>query len=135
MLYHVIYDGQCNLCAAFTQLLETFDQGKLFNYVPMQDEVTLKQLGITTQDCQMGMILIDAKHPEHRWQGSNAAEKIVQLLPMGQVFMTAYQSIPGMKWIGDRTYEQVRDHRYNWFGKRNTIYKSSYPFGCGNKQP
>jgi predicted DCC family thiol-disulfide oxidoreductase YuxK len=134
MLYHVIYDGQCNLCTTFTQLLETFDQGKLFNYVPMQDEVTLKQLGITTQDCQMGMILIDAKHPEQRWQGSNAAEKIVQLLPMGQVFMTAYQSIPGIKWLGDRTYEQVRDHRYDWFGKRNTIYQSSYPFGCGNQQ-
>lgn len=135
MLYHVIYDGQCNLCATFTHLLETFDQGKLFNYVPMQDEVTLKKFDITAQDCQMGMILIDAKQPEHRWQGSNAAEEIVRLLPMGQVFMTAYQSIPGMKWLGDRTYEQVRDHRYDWFGQRNSIYESSYPFGCGNKQP
>ncbi|PSF38623.1 thiol-disulfide oxidoreductase [Aphanothece hegewaldii CCALA 016] len=135
MLYYVIYDGQCNLCATFTQLLEKFDQGKLFHYVPMQDEDILRKFDITGQDCQMGMILINGEDPEQRWQGSNAAEEIVRLLPFGQVFITAYQNIPGMKKLGDATYEQVRDHRYDWFGKRETTYKSSYPFGCGNPSP
>lgn len=133
MLYHVIYDGRCNLCATFVQLLETFDGGKLFKYTPMQDGVTLQKFGITAEDCQMGMILIDAEHPERRWQGSDAAEQIVNLLPVGQVFLTAYRSLPGMKWFGDRTYEQVRDHRYDWFGQRDTTYQSSYPFGCGDR--
>jgi predicted DCC family thiol-disulfide oxidoreductase YuxK len=34
MKYQVIYDGNCNLCVTFTQLLERFDQGKLFDYIP-----------------------------------------------------------------------------------------------------
>ncbi|GFE68237.1 thiol-disulfide oxidoreductase DCC family protein [Chroococcus sp. FPU101] len=134
MVYCVIYDGQCNLCVTFTQVLETFDQGNLFQYVPMQDEQTLKQFGITAEDCQMGIILIDSQHPDSRWQGSAAAEEIVRLLPMGALFLTAYRSLPGMKLLGDATYEQVRDHRYEWFGKRNAIYQSSYPMGCANQK-
>jgi predicted DCC family thiol-disulfide oxidoreductase YuxK len=130
MSYHVIYDGNCNLCVSFTKLLEQFDRGELFDYTPMQDLATLQQFGITEQDCDLGMILIDGNQPEKRWQGSNAAEEIVKLLPLGDAFIAAYRSIPGMKWLGDKTYEQVRDNRYSWFGQTNTTYYSDYPFGC-----
>ena len=135
MDFHVIYDGNCNLCATFTQLLEKFDQGKLFDYCPMQDEVALQQFGITAEDCQMGMILIDANHPERRWQGSDAAEEITRLLPMGDALIAAYRLLPGVKWVGDRTYEQLRDNRYQWFGKRDQTYESAYPFGCQANSP
>jgi predicted DCC family thiol-disulfide oxidoreductase YuxK len=130
MQYHVIYDGNCNLCVTFTQLLEQFDRGNLFDYIPMQDEINLRQFNITSNDCQMGMILIDANQPEKRWQGSDAAEEIVRLLPNGNIFITPYRALPGMKWIGDKTYEQIRDNRYSWFGKRSSTYYSTYPFGC-----
>ena len=130
MNYHVIYDGNCNLCTTFTQLLEKFDQGQLFDYLPMQDENALQQFRITPEDCQMGMILIDAQNKERRWQGSEAAEEIARILPMGAGFVEAYRGIPGMKWIGDRAYEQMRDNRYQWFGKRDSTYHSAYPIGC-----
>lgn len=133
MVYHIIYDGNCNLCSTFTQLLANFDQGNLFDYIPMQDEGTLKQFHITSNDCEMGMILIDGNNTKRRWQGSNAAEEIVNLLPLGQAFITAYRALPGMKTLGDKTYEQVRDNRYNWFGKREKTYQSPYPFGCDEK--
>jgi predicted DCC family thiol-disulfide oxidoreductase YuxK len=130
MRYHVIYDGNCNLCVTFTQLLEQFDRGNLFDYIPMQDEDAFSQFGISGDDCQMGMILIDGKNPQQRWQGSDAAEEIVSLLPLGDAFIAAYRAIPGMKWTGDLVYEQVRDRRYNLFGKRDYTYHSQYPFGC-----
>lgn len=134
MKYHVIYDGNCNLCATFVRLLEQFDAGKIFDYIPMQDESTLAEFAITPQDCQQGMILIDGKQPEQRWQGSNAAEEITRLLPLGDALITAYLAIPGMKWIGDRCYEQVRDNRYQWFGKSDATYNTAYPFGCANQK-
>ena len=134
MNYHVIYDGNCNLCVSLVQQLENLDKGQLFDYISMQEEDALKQFCITSQDCEMGMILIDAKTPERRWQGSDAAEEIGRLLPIGNVFVDAYRSLPGMKWIGDRVYEQVRDNRYSWFGKRSTTYKSAYPVGCNASQ-
>jgi predicted DCC family thiol-disulfide oxidoreductase YuxK len=130
MKYHVIYDGNCNLCVTFIQQLENLDKGQLFDYIPMQDEPTLKNFGVTSQDCKMGMILIDAASPERRWQGSDAAEEIGNLLPAGNIFVSAYRALPGMKWMGDRVYEQVRDNRYSWFGKRSSTYKSAYPVGC-----
>ena len=132
MKYHVIYDGNCNLCVTFTQLLENFDQGNLFNYISMQETNTLQQLNITPEDCKLGMILINSNDLTESYQGSDAAEKIVELLPNGQLFINAYRAIPGLKWLGDRTYLQVRDNRYQWFGSRQETYYSQYNFSCKN---
>ncbi|GAB4149422.1 MAG: hypothetical protein Fur0046_28050 [Cyanobacteria bacterium J069] len=125
--YFVIYDGNCNLCVNLVKLLESIDQGKTFQYAPMQDEPTLMRFGITQQDCELGMILLRADAPEMRWQGSDAAEEIGRLLPVGNGFVAAYRALPGMKWAGDRLYEQVRDNRYALFGKRDRLYTSAYP--------
>ncbi|AFY32664.1 thiol-disulfide oxidoreductase DCC family protein [Calothrix sp. PCC 7507] len=126
MNYYVIYDGNCNLCVTLVQLLENLDQGKLFRYYPMQDEQKLKQWGITPLDCEQGMILINGNAPERRWQGSNAAEEIGRLLPVGSIFVDAYRALPGMKWVGDKFYAQIRDHRYTLFGERSSTYQSAY---------
>jgi predicted DCC family thiol-disulfide oxidoreductase YuxK len=130
MKKQVIYDGNCHLCVNLVQVLEKIDQGSQFEYAPMQDQLTLQRLGITAQDCEMGMILIDPNPPYTQWQGSAAAEEIGKLLPLGNAFVVAYRLMPGVKWLGDRTYEQVRDHRYQLFGKRDSTYYSGHPIGC-----
>ncbi|MEO1350856.1 MAG: thiol-disulfide oxidoreductase DCC family protein [Cyanobacteria bacterium J06635_15] len=130
-MYCVIYDGNCNLCTSLVQFLEKLDKGDRFQYAPMQDAETLTMYGITPVDCELGMIVLDADNPQQRWQGSDAAEEIGRLLPMGQVFVDFYRSLPGMKPLGDRAYEQIRDNRYAWFGKRSQTYQSAYPI-CNN---
>ncbi len=130
MTYYVIYDGTCNLCTTLVQLLGSLDKGEQFQYIPMQDQPALSQFGITSQDCEQGMILINAAAPEERWQGSAAAEEIGRLLPMGDVFVAAYRALPGVKWAGDRVYEQIRDNRYALFGKRDQTYQPYYPAAC-----
>ena len=126
MNYQVIYDGNCNLCVNLVKILENLDKGQIFNYIPMQDEQALQKWNITSTDCELGMILIDADAPQKRWQGSAAAEEIGRLLPGGTVFVEAYRALPGLKWVGDRFYEQIRDNRYNIFGKRDSTYTSTY---------
>ncbi len=125
-MYTVIYDGRCNLCTSLVQVLEQIDGGKRFHYVPIQDTEALSKWQITPQDCEMGIILIRSDPPQ-RWQGSNAAEEIARILPMGRPFIDAYRAIPGLKALGDSTYEQVRDNRYDWFGKRSQTYTTQYP--------
>jgi predicted DCC family thiol-disulfide oxidoreductase YuxK len=127
MSYYVIYDGTCNLCVNLVRVLENLDQGYLFQYIPMQDEAALNTLGISSQDCETGIILINSENLQQRWQGSNAAEEIGCLLPAGNIFVAAYRALPGLKWSGDRVYEQVRDNRYALFGKRDRVYESLYP--------
>jgi predicted DCC family thiol-disulfide oxidoreductase YuxK len=130
MTYYVIYDGNCNLCTTLVQLLERLDQGDRFQYIPMQDQPALSQFGITPQDCEQGMIVINAAAPEQRWQGSDAAEEIGRLLPLGNIFVSAYRALPGAKWTGDRAYAQIRDNRYALFGKRDRTYQPLYPAAC-----
>lgn len=126
-MYHVVYDGNCNLCVNLVKFLEQLDRGERFRYVPMQNHTTLAQLQITPADCELGMILVNAEDPTSRWQGSAAAEEIGRLLPLGQPFVELYRSLPGVQWAGDRLYEQVRDNRYSLFGQRQSTYHSSYP--------
>lgn len=130
--YHVIYDGNCNLCVTFTQLLENFDKGNLFNYIPMQNIEVLEQLKVTSTDCELGMMLINSNNLNERWQGSLAAEKIMELLPNGQLFINTYRAIPSLKWLGDNSYLQIRDNRYKWFGSRKKTYYSTYGLSCKN---
>jgi predicted DCC family thiol-disulfide oxidoreductase YuxK len=118
MKYQVVYDSKCNLCSNFAQILKQFDREQTFSYIPMQDSLALANYGITPTDCEAGMILIEIDNPTRSWQGSAAAEEIARLLPLGEAFIAAYRAIPGMKWLGDRSYEQIRDHRYEWFGER-----------------
>jgi predicted DCC family thiol-disulfide oxidoreductase YuxK len=129
MSHTVIYDGNCNLCSNLVQLLEQLDRGQRFRYVAMQEQDKLDLYGISGTDCELGMILLEEAQPDRRWQGSDAAEEIARLLPLGRLFLQAYRGL-GLKNIGDRVYEQVRDHRYEWFGKRETMYRSRYPSDC-----
>lgn len=135
-MYSVIYDGNCNLCVTLVQLLEKLDGGNQFNYVPMQDQQTLSQFGVTAEDCELGMILVQLDErgnaTSQRWQGSDAAEEIGHLLPMGQIFVNAYRALPGAKPTGDKAYEFIRDNRYQLFGKRDATYKSAYPCADGH---
>ncbi len=126
-MYAVIYDGACNLCVTLVRLLEQLDQGQRFEYVPMQDKARLATWQITPQDCQQGMILLDLADPQQRWQGSDAAEEIGRLLPLGATFVQAYRSLPGLKVAGDHLYAYLRDHRYALFGQRDRLYKSAFP--------
>ncbi len=130
MSYAVIYDGNCNLCANFVSILEKYDRGRQFCYVPMQDQETLDIFNVTAKDCEMGMILVDRNNPMCRWQGSEAAEEIVQRLPMGASLINAYRALFPLKALGDAAYIQIRDHRYQLFGKRDRTYHTAYPIGC-----
>lgn len=125
--HFVIYDGNCNLCSNLVQALEQIDRGDRFSYIHMQDAAALASFGITPQDCELGVILINAENRSQRWQGTAAAEEIARLLPIARPIVSAYRAIPGLKAVGDRVYEQVRDNRYALFGKREVTYRSSYP--------
>ncbi|MGF1566602.1 MAG: thiol-disulfide oxidoreductase DCC family protein [Nodosilinea sp.] len=132
-MYCVVYDGHCNLCVNLVRLLESLDQGRQFQYVPMQDRDTLAAYAITPETCEAGMILLDMEAPTRRWQGSDAAEEIGRRLPWGEPFVQAYRALPWVKPSADQVYAFVRDHRYAIFGQRRSRYDSAYPY-CENSR-
>ncbi|WP_239651665.1 hypothetical protein [Neosynechococcus sphagnicola] len=58
---------------------------------------------------------------------------------MGSTFVAAYRGLPSLKFLGDRLYTQIRDHRYSLFGQRVSTYQPNYPVctsnGCGGLIP
>ena len=129
----VIYDGNCNLCVTLVKGLEKIDQGQQFHYRPMQDAGLQTDFGITEADGDLGMIVVDGVDPEQRWQGSDAAEELARRMPACAPLVMAYRALPGMKWTGDRIYEQIRDNRYAWFGRRQSTYFSPLSPTCDNQ--
>ncbi len=129
----VVYDGLCNLCVNLVQVLERVDAGRQFWYVPMQDAATLANYQVVPAKCEAGMLLIEPGPPERRYQGSAAAERIGELLPGGESLMAAYRALPGLPGFGDACYVQVRDNRYDWFGRRTDLYRSAYPPASSEK--
>jgi predicted DCC family thiol-disulfide oxidoreductase YuxK len=127
--YLVIYDGRCNLCSNLVQALERLDQGQRFQYLPMQSP-EIQRWEITPERCEQGMILISLRDPIQRWQGSEAAEEISRLFPVGRDLIAAYRALPGLKTVGDRIYAWIRDNRYSLFGQRSQLYTSSQPPAC-----
>ena len=125
--YLLIYDGDCNLCSNLVAALAALDRRQRFCYAPMQDQATRDRYGISVADCELGMLAIDRARPERRWQGSNAAEFISEQLPLGAPIVATYRALPGLKPLGDRVYEQVRDHRHAWFGRRDQTLTPPYP--------
>jgi predicted DCC family thiol-disulfide oxidoreductase YuxK len=125
--YLIIYDGLCNLCSAGVQAVYALDQGRLFAYLPMQDETALATWGITPSTCAQGMILLDTRNPDQRWQGSTAVEQLATLVPGMATWVEAYRGMTGLKSWGDAGYAQIRDHRYEWFGRRATVYRVDSP--------
>ncbi|MEN9216317.1 MAG: DCC1-like thiol-disulfide oxidoreductase family protein [Gloeomargarita sp. HHBFW_bins_162] len=121
--YLLIYDGLCNLCATCVQAVSNLDQGHLFTYLPMQDEAALAEWGITPDTCAQGMIVIDQTQPAHRWQGSEAVEQMARLIPGIAPLVDWYRGMTALKSLGDSCYAQIRDHRYEWFGQREQVYR------------
>ncbi len=132
-MYVVVYDGACNLCVTLVKVLEQWDRGRRFRYVPMQATETLQTWGITPAECELGMILLDEDQPQHRFQGSDAAEEIGRHLPFGDSFVQLYRSLPGAKSAGDEVYRFIRDHRYTLFGQRDRLYESMFSPCEGNR--
>jgi len=131
-MYSVIYDGHCNLCVNLVRSLESLDEGQRLQYIPMQDRVALARYGLTPADGQAGMIVLNQSDPSQRWQGSDAAEVIVQLLPLAASLVKGYQA-SWLKPLGDQFYAYLRDRRYALFGQRQSLYRSAYPV-CENGQ-
>ncbi len=133
-MHAVIYDGNCNLCVTLVQFLERLDKGERFSYVPMQAD--LSRFAVSAADCELGMLLIaldeEGNATERRWQGSEAAEEIGRMLPMGEGFVQLYRALPGLKPTGDKSYEFIRDHRYRLFGQRDATYQSAYACADGS---
>ena len=113
----ILFDGTCNLCNGSVIFILRWEKDPIFQFASIQSETgkeLLKWCGLPSNYNQAVVYI------ENRiiYLGSTAALKIGQnLLFPWSLLSSAGFVVP--KFIRDWVYNQIAQHRYQWFGKKD----------------
>ena len=116
--FHIIFfDGVCNLCNGFVDFILKRDHRGDFRFASLQSETAAELL---PDDALPGkedsVILLTSDGTIHR--RSDAVLTIASILGGGWSLAHGFRIIP--RGLRDRIYTWIANHRYSWFGKRDT---------------
>lgn len=112
----ILFDGICNLCNESVIFVLEHERDHEFRFASIQSKTgteLLQWCGLPSNYSQAVVYIENEK----TYLGSTAALKIGQ----GLVFPWSILSYAGLivpKFIRDWVYNQIAQHRYQWFGKR-----------------
>lgn len=113
--YTVVYDGACKVCGRLVKLLNAWDAKNEIEVIPFQNTSVLDRFPwIPSEAYAEAMQLVE--RGGRTWQGGEAIEQLLKILPAGGVFGWAFK-IPGFGTQFGRF--------YRWFARNR------YKFGCG----
>jgi predicted DCC family thiol-disulfide oxidoreductase YuxK len=113
----ILFDGVCNLCNGSVIFILQHERKPEFKFASVQSETgkeLLSWCGLAA-DYQQAVILIDDGKV---YAGSTAALKIGTMLTVPWSLLAQIGLIVP-RFIRDWVYNQIAQHRYQWFGKRD----------------
>jgi len=113
----VLFDGVCNLCNGWVQLIIRNDKKDVFRFAPLQSDAAagiLSEAKYSSVPAE-SVILIEGGNYYFR---SSAALRIFSHLNGMWKLMIVFYIVP--VFIRDAVYDFIARNRYRWFGKRNT---------------
>ncbi|HRH63623.1 MAG TPA: DCC1-like thiol-disulfide oxidoreductase family protein [Bacteroidia bacterium] len=113
----LIFDGECNLCNNWVNLVIRFDKKQRFKFCTLQSEIGRKLIGeqFSLDTFPETVVLFEnGKLFTH----STAALKIVQHLAFPVSLLAVFKIIPVK--MRDGMYNWIARNRYKWFGKRQS---------------
>lgn len=117
----LLFDGVCKFCHSSVQFVIKRDKKNRFVFCPLQSEkgqALLKQHGLSNNGLT-SMVLLDTRS-NRAYLKSSAALNIARQLKMPWPLMYIFIIIP--KFIRDRIYDFIGNHRYQWFGKFDSCW-------------
>jgi predicted DCC family thiol-disulfide oxidoreductase YuxK len=118
----IFFDGECNLCNGFVDLMLTIDPGQKFYLAPLQGETAKQYLPPLPENPEDWAIAYldhtDRNQTDHSnySDASDACLAICQKLGGIWLFFTLFRPLP--KTFRDFLYWIVASNRYRWFGRR-----------------
>lgn len=112
----ILFDGVCNLCNGSVTFILQREKESVFQFASIQSEAgrgLLEWCGLP-KDYNQAVILIDRGKI---FLGSTAALKIGKTLKFPWSILS-YAGFIIPKLIRDWVYNQIAQHRYQWFGKK-----------------
>lgn len=114
----ILFDGICNLCNASVQFVLQQERKPIFYFASIQSESAkelLDQCNLPADYMQSVILIENGKI----YFGSTAALRIGKTLRLPWSVLAAIGLIVP-RFIRDWVYNQIAQHRYQWFGKRDT---------------
>lgn len=113
----ILFDGICNLCNNFVDFIILRDRKGIFLFASLQSDLGQKKIMNchTNKDSKKSVVLIEG---EECYYKSSAALRIARRLSFPWNLLFGFMIVP--KFLRDGIYEFIANHRYQWFGKRDT---------------
>lgn len=114
----ILFDGVCNLCDSFVQIVIKHDKKDIFRFVPLQSALGKKiisDIGISASTIDSTILYEPAKGHYYK---SEAAFRILKELKGIYRFLIVFSFLPTS--ILNHLYDYVARNRYGWFGKKET---------------
>ena len=119
----ILFDGVCNFCNSWVNLLLDIDTKKKFKYCALQSskgKELLKQIGKAEDDIS-SVVYIKSLQPVQAYFRSEAALKVAEELGSGfGVLSVIGRGLVPLPFLRDSLYDMVATNRYKLMGKRDT---------------
>ncbi|MEO5567784.1 MAG: DUF393 domain-containing protein [Gemmatimonadaceae bacterium] len=112
--YTVVYDGTCKVCTRLSKVLGKWDRGRLEVVASQAPGVMARFPWIPARAYTEALQVVGPGG--ETWQGSEAIEQLLRILPRGRLIAWIFQ-VPIVRTIADRF--------YRWFARNR------YHLGCG----
>ncbi len=112
----ILFDGVCNLCSGFVKFVVPRDPEGKFRFASLQSDIgtaLLAKHDLPTDELE-SIVLIEG---DESYVKSSAVIRIATLLGGIYALLWPFQFLP--RFVRDRVYDFVADHRYEWFGKKD----------------
>lgn len=111
----IFFDGECNLCNSFVDLMLRIDPDQIFYLAPLQGETAKQYLPpLPEKPEDWAIAYFDG---EKSYQASDACLAICEKLGGIWQFFTVFRPLPQN--FRDFLYRIIASNRYRWFGKRS----------------
>ena len=113
----ILFDGVCNLCHGFVQVVIARDPHGHFRFASLSSETAgrlLKDAGVRGP-LPDSMVLVEDGRIYVR---SDAPLRVARRLVFPWPLLTIFLMVP--RFIRDRIYDAIAARRYRWFGKQDT---------------
>lgn len=115
----ILFDGVCNLCNGFVNLLIRIDKKAALRFMPLQSGKIEKITVLTPvmNDLPINLSTVILVEGEKISLKSNAVLRTAAYLPWPWKVLKYFSFLPNK--MRDSIYDFIAKHRYRWFGKSN----------------
>jgi predicted DCC family thiol-disulfide oxidoreductase YuxK len=112
----VLFDGVCNLCSGWVQLIIRNDTKDIFRFATLQSE-TGKKLLANSNLSEIPESVLVMENGKYYFHSSAALRISIHLKGLWKLMVVFYIFPP---FIRDAIYNLIARNRYRWFGKKET---------------